>query len=118
VGKNAEHRHVGDREPVEMFPGLFRSTLCYNDDVMLCRFVMKKGAKIPLHHHVAAQNGYMIRGRVRFFSEKTNGFVATPGMGYLFDSDEQHGAEALEDSEFIECFTPMRPEYADDMIRG
>ena len=34
-----------------------------------------------------------------------------PGSSYVFDSMETHSAEVLEDSEVIEVFAPMRPEY-------
>lgn len=113
MAKNTENRSVGDNPAVEMLPGVFRSTLCYNEETMLCHFKMTKGAKIALHNHAAAQNGYIVSGRVRFFHEDGRSFVATAGTGYLFDSNEKHGSEALEESELIECFNPLRPEYAD-----
>lgn len=111
--RNTEYRKVGDVEVTEMFPGVHRTTLCYNDDIMLCHFTIKKGAKIPLHHHVAAQNGYVVSGSVRFFREDGTDFVATAGTGYLFNSDEPHGLDGIDDTVLIECFTPVRPEYAD-----
>ena len=40
-------------------------------------------------------------------------FMANAGTSYLFDSNEVHGLEEVcEPSEVIECFVPMRPEYA------
>ncbi len=113
MNKNAEVRRVGEKPAVEMMPGVRRSTLCYNDDIMLCHFTMDKGAKIPLHNHVAAQNGYLVSGRLRFFKEDGTSFIVEAGTGYLFNSNEKHGSEALEASVLIECFNPMRPEYAD-----
>lgn len=112
-GKNADRRRVSEAQHVEMRPGLVRTTLVYNDALMLCHFTMKKGAEIPLHNHVAVQNGYMIRGAVRFFRKDGDDLIIRAGDGYLFESEEYHGSEALEESEFIECFAPMRPEYAD-----
>ncbi len=94
-------------------PGIRRTTLSYNEQTMLCHFLMKKGAKIPLHNHEAVQNGYIVGGRVRFILEDGSDFTAEPGTGYCFDSMQKHGAEVLEDSEVIETFSPMRPEYAD-----
>jgi quercetin dioxygenase-like cupin family protein len=101
-----------DRPTVENPPGIFRTTIAYNDETMLCHFEMKAGAQIPLHHHPAVQNGYVIRGRVRFVQEDGPGFVAEAGSGYVFGPDEPHGATVLEDAEVIECFAPQRPEYA------
>ncbi len=71
-------------------------------------------ARIPLYSHVAVQNGYVIRGKVRFQLAGGRSFVAVPGSSYVFDTREEHGAEVLEDSAVIEVFAPMRPEYADN----
>ena len=91
---------------------IYRTTLAYNEDVMMCRFIMKPGGKIPLHEHPAVQVGYVIRGKVRFRKEDGEEFIAESGSSYLFDSREKHGAQVLEEAEVIECFSPMRPEYS------
>jgi len=100
-----------DRTTVENPPGIYRTTMAYNDQTMLCHFQMKAGAQIPLHHHPAVQNGYVIRGRVRFLREDGSSFLAEAGSGYVFGPDEPHGATVLDDAEVIECFAPKRPEY-------
>jgi quercetin dioxygenase-like cupin family protein len=100
-----------DREAVENPPGVFRTTLAYNDQTMLCHFRMKAGARIPLHHHPAVQNGYAIQGKIQFFGEDGPSFIAEGGCGYVFGANEPHGAEVLSDAEVIECFSPKRPEY-------
>ena len=48
-----------------------------------------------------------------FIKKNGESFIAGPGTGYLFESNEHHGAEVLEEAEAIDCFNPMRPEYAD-----
>jgi quercetin dioxygenase-like cupin family protein len=96
---------------VEGPPGVVRTTIANNEQLMLCHFFLKKGAEIPFHAHVAVQNGYLIRGKIRMVWETGIEFVAGPGDGWCFASNERHGAEILEDSEAIECFTPSRPEY-------
>jgi quercetin dioxygenase-like cupin family protein len=101
-------------ELVENPVGIQRTTLAYNAETMLCHFIMKKGAEIPLHDHAAVQNGYVISGRVQFRDKDGDAFIAETGSGYAFSSHEQHGALVLEDAEVIECFAPMRPEYADN----
>ena len=88
--------------------------MAYNEASMLCYFTLKKGASIPLHQHEAVQNGFMIRGKVCFLQEGGKSLMVENGDGYIFESNEKHGGEVLEDSELIECFTPMRPEYVDD----
>ncbi len=86
---------------VEMFPGFFRTTLTYNDELMLCHFSLNKGAEIPLHNHDAVQNGYLIRGKVELLSKDGTTLVIEAGTSYVFDSNEVHGAVALEDSEYV-----------------
>ena len=104
---------VGENASVEMRPGIFRSTLVYNTDNMLCHFLEKAGARVDLHTHVALQCGYVLSGKVKFFDAKGNERILGPGDGYLFNSNEPHGSVALEKTELIECFTPARPEYLD-----
>lgn len=92
--------------------GVFRTTLSYGEEAMLCHFKAKKGARIPLHNHPAVQSGFCISGRVRF--QRGQGdvrFTAAAGTSYFFGPNEYHAAEVLEDSEFVEVFSPMRPEY-------
>lgn len=112
-----EERAIARREKtqtVENPPGVYRTTMAYNRDLMLCHFILKPGAIIPLHNHEAAQNGYVLRGKIKFKREDGTSFVAEAGTGYAFASLQTHGAEVLEESEVIECFAPMRPEYTVD----
>ncbi|MGO9307859.1 MAG: cupin domain-containing protein [Spirochaetia bacterium] len=100
-----------DTAAVENPPGIVRTTIAYNDHIMLCHFFLKKGARVPLHEHAAAQNGYLVSGRMRMLWADGRDVSAEPGTGWCFLPNERHGAEVLEDSEAIECFTPARPEY-------
>jgi transaldolase len=104
---------VGENPSVEMRPGVFRSTLVYNTDQMLCHFHEKAGARVDLHTHVAVQSGYVLRGRVQFFDAAGKERVMGPGDAYLFNTNEPHGSVTLEETELLECFTPSRPEYLD-----
>ena len=99
---------------VENPKGILRTTMAYSRETMLCHFYMSKGAEIPLHNHPAVQNGYVISGKIEFRTGDGNSFIAEAGSGYAFASEEVHGAQVLEDAELIECFAPMRPEYADN----
>ena len=108
----AFHR-LGASPAVEIRPGISRSTLVYNSDNMLCHFHEEAGARVDLHTHVAVQSGYVLRGSVRFFDADGTERVLGPGDAYLFSSNEPHGSVALEETELVECFTPLRPEYLD-----
>ena len=113
MAENAGLTRLKDCKKVEMFPGIYRCTMSYNDQSMLCYFYLEKGSSIPLHKHEAVQNGFVVKGRIRFLQEGGKCNVMEAGNGYIFESNELHGSEVLEDTELIECFTPMRPEYVD-----
>jgi quercetin dioxygenase-like cupin family protein len=100
-----------DTNAVEGPPGVQRTTMAYNDVLMLCHFHLDRGVTIPYHQHPAVQNGYLISGKLKIVWESGKEFIAEPGSGWCFDSNERHGAVALEESEAIECFNPIRDDY-------
>jgi len=108
---NRETARQAETESVENPPGILRTTIAYNEQLMLCHFLLKKDVRIPIHRHVASQNGYLIRGKLRLLWDDGREFIAEPGSGWCFNSNVPHGAETLEESEAVECFAPLRPEY-------
>jgi len=108
------NRQVAKKAETESFenpPGVLRTTVAYNDQLMMCHFLLKKGALVTIHKHAASQNGYLIRGKLRMIWADGREFIAEPGSGWCFDANEAHGSEAMEESEIVECFAPARPEY-------
>jgi quercetin dioxygenase-like cupin family protein len=99
-----------DIQTIKVFEGVYRKTLLYNKNLMLCHFTLKKNAKIPMHTHEEHQIGYVIKGKLKFLMEKRE-FIAKKGDSYIFDSNEKHGALVLEDSEVIDVFNPAREDY-------
>jgi quercetin dioxygenase-like cupin family protein len=54
---------------------------------------------------------YVVRGRLRF--EHPDGiFDVGPGDSFIVSGNVEHQASALEDSEALDIFTPMREDYA------
>jgi quercetin dioxygenase-like cupin family protein len=99
-----------DIQEIKALDGIFRKTLAYNKNLMLCHFYLEKNSEIPLHSHKQHQVGYVIRGKLRFFTDKSE-FIAEAGDSYIFNSNEKHGAFILEDSEVIDVFNPVRNDY-------
>ncbi len=107
-------KSVATGQPQENPQGVTRKTLSYDDEAMLCHFILKKGAQIPLHNHRATQIGYVVSGKARFLAEKPKSeFEAGPGESYVFSAFVKHGTVALEDTEYVEVFVPPRDEYKD-----
>ena len=110
-GRTKNPINLDDVEEIEALKGVFLTTLAYNSDVMLCNFKLNKGAIIPLHNHPNVQVGFVFSGKIKFLKEKSEFFIASTGDSYIFDSDEFHGAEVLENTVVIEVFSPSRNEY-------
>ena len=90
--KNAELQKLAS---VEKPAGIFRTTLSFNEQSMLCHFKLTRGSAVPLHNHEAVQHGYVLSGRVRFLLNDGKSFIAAAGSSYVFDPWEHHGAEAM-----------------------
>jgi quercetin dioxygenase-like cupin family protein len=109
-----KQKNVETAKPIEKPENVVRKTLAYIDEAMICHFHLKKGASIPLHHHPAIQIGYLISGRMQFIGEtESDAFEVGPGDGYTIESNKPHGGVALEESVFVEVFSPSREEYED-----
>ncbi len=91
-------------------PGLKRQVMSYSPAMMLVRHTMVKGWVGTRHSHPHEQMVYIVRGRIRF--EHPGGtFEAGPGDSFLVPGGVLHQAAAIEDSEVLDIFTPMREEY-------
>jgi quercetin dioxygenase-like cupin family protein len=92
-------------------PGLRRQVMSYSSAMMLVRHTMVKGWVGARHSHPHEQMVYVVRGRLRF--EHPGGvFDVGPGDSFLVPGNVEHQASALEDSEALDIFTPMREDYA------
>jgi quercetin dioxygenase-like cupin family protein len=92
-------------------PGLCRQVMSYSASMMLVRHTMMKDWAGARHSHPHEQMVYVVRGRIRF--EHPGGvFEAGPGDSFLVPGNVEHQACALEDSEVLDIFTPMREDYA------
>lgn len=92
-------------------PGLRRQVMSYSPAMMLVRHTMVKGWVGARHSHPHEQMVYVVRGRLRF--EHPGGVFDTgPGDSFLVPGNVEHQASALEDSEALDIFTPMREDYA------
>ena len=92
-------------------PGLKRQVMSYSPSMMLVRHTMVKGWVGAKHSHPHEQMVYIVRGRIRF--EHPGGtFEVGPGDSFLVPGGVDHQASAVEDSEVLDIFTPMREDYA------
>ncbi len=96
--------------PVEMFPGVVRRTITDGERLMLIEGTMDEGAVVPMHTHPHEQTGYLVSGRLLFeLGDEKRELGA--GDCWLVPSNVPHKVTALEDSVFIDIFSPPREEY-------
>ena len=82
----------------------------HTSQATLARIWSKKGATVPLHHHVHEQITLLISG---VFRMEMNGqaIVLRPGDVLCIPSNAPHQGEAIEDCEALEMFTPAREDW-------
>ena len=99
-----------DAKPVEIFPGVYRRTLIWGANAMVCEITLPKGSVVALHHHRHEQVGYLVSGRLSF---TVNGVthIVEAGGSWAVPGDAPHTVTALEDTIAIDIFSPVRDEY-------
>lgn len=92
--------------------GVTYKTLAFGEMTMCTIMYYKKGAIVPTHKHHHEQVGYVVSGKLKanFAGEES---IMETGDSYALPGDTEHKLEALEDSEVIDMFTPIRKEYLD-----
>jgi len=93
-----------------VFEGVRLKNLTHGEKTHLTKLLLDKGAIIPEHKHPQEQTGYLLSGKLKFFSGKDE-FIAMPGDSWTFPGEIMHGAEALEECAVLECFSPLRDDY-------
>jgi quercetin dioxygenase-like cupin family protein len=85
--------------------------MSYTPAMMLVRHTMVKGWAGTKHIHPHEQMVYIVSGRIRF--EHPGGvFEVGRGDSFIVPGNVEHQAWAIEDSEVLDIFTPMREDYA------
>jgi quercetin dioxygenase-like cupin family protein len=80
--------------------------------VMLGRLFFPKGAKVPAHTHESEQITNILSGALKFVidGEET---VVRAGEVLVIPSNALHSAEALEETDEIDTFSPIRTDWLD-----
>lgn len=87
-----------------------RQVLAHNDQLMLVRHHFEKGWVGARHSHPHHQLVYVVRGGLRV---DVNGkhLDVFAGDSFVVDGGVEHQASALENSEVLDVFTPVREDY-------
>jgi quercetin dioxygenase-like cupin family protein len=105
--------HDWNAVPLEKMNPLVERRVIHTAHLTVAKLTMKKGAVVPLHHHVNEQMTMLESGSLRFeISGET--IVVRAGEVIGIPPNAPHMVEALEDSLATDVFTPAR----EDWIRG
>ncbi len=91
-------------------PGMKRQVLAYNDQLMAVRHYLAQGWVGARHSHPHHQLLYVVQGAIRL---DVGGklFDMRAGDSVVVDGGVEHQASAMEQSEVLDVFTPLREDY-------
>ena len=80
--------------------------------VMLGRLFFPKGAKVPAHTHESEQIVNVLKGSLKFVIRGKD-IIVQAGETLVIPSNIEHSAEALEETDEIDTFSPIRTDWLD-----
>lgn len=93
-------------------PGMRRQVLANTDQLMLVRHFFDADWVGARHSHPHHQLVYVVSGAIRVEVDGRT-FDAHAGDSFIVDGGVEHQARALEISEVLDVFTPIREDYRD-----
>jgi len=104
--------HRWDNVPTqEVAPGIQRQYLTASR-MTIARLRLAKGSTVPSHSHDHEQVSCVLRGALRFAVGGQERIIRA-GEALEIPSWVEHGVDALEDTEVIDVFSPVRQDWID-----
>jgi quercetin dioxygenase-like cupin family protein len=100
-----------DDVPEETVNPLSTRRVLHTPAMTIVQLAYKRGAIVPLHHHVHEQVTTVTAGSMRIDVDGRP-VVLKAGESLCVPSDAPHQAEALEDARATEVFVPARTDWA------
>lgn len=97
----------------EQLNPLLQRQFIHGEQAMLTRFVLAKGAIIPLHSHPNEQISYIVSGSLEFDFGGGDTRVVGAGDVLVIPGDIPHSAVVLEDALAFDVFAPPRQDWID-----
>ncbi|AMR29109.1 cupin [Hymenobacter psoromatis] len=94
----------------KMTPGVRRTLVAYNDDLMLVKVEFEAGAVGALHHHVHSQISYIESGEFTVtVGEETR--ILYAGDSFYAAPNVPHGVVARQAGTLLDSFSPAREDF-------
>lgn len=106
--------------PVEHVHDLFSRRFISGDQMTMARILLKKGCLVPTHNHESEQFTTVFTGALKFVIDGKE-IVVRGGETLLIPAFVYHSAEAIEDTDEMDVFSPIRADWiggTDDYLRG
>jgi quercetin dioxygenase-like cupin family protein len=94
----------------EAAPGIRIKTIASGERVLMSKFFLDAGTKLPLHSHPNEQIGYLLSGSIVLYIGDASREIK-PGDSWCVPSCAEHRADIIEDSCALEIFSPVREDY-------
>lgn len=106
---NLRHLRLTDI-PLEQLNPLLSRRLVNTPRLTFAQIFLKKGCKVPQHHHPNEQLSYVVEGRM-VFRLKGRSVTVGPGEVLYIPPNIPHEAYAEEDTLDIDVFVPPREDW-------
>jgi quercetin dioxygenase-like cupin family protein len=91
-------------------PGLYRTLLGYDENLMLAKVWFDKGAVGERHSHPHSQVAYVVAGEFEVFIDGRTQTLKAGGC-FFVPSGAEHGAVCLEEGILLDMFSPARLDF-------
>jgi quercetin dioxygenase-like cupin family protein len=95
----------------QLAPGIRRRFLTA-DRVTVARFSLSRDAVVPVHDHDHEQVSYVVSGALMFQVDGKE-ILVRAGEALQIPSWAKHGVTAVEDTEVLDVFSPVRQDWVD-----
>ena len=109
-GSRVNVRKVGEGKKLNVFEEIKSEIIFSGDRLMFLLVDMKPGQFVPEHRHPHEQMGICLKGKAEFVSGG-NKFLVEAGMFYWIKPNEPHSVKVMEESTFLDVFSPPREDY-------
>ncbi|HUQ50177.1 MAG TPA: cupin domain-containing protein [Terriglobales bacterium] len=96
--------------PAEKLSPLITRKCVHHAGMTIAYFHLKKGAIVPLHHHINAQVTNVLSGALKFTLDGKE-LTVRGGHSLAIEPDVPHEAVAEEDCEVLDIFVPERADW-------
>ena len=83
------------------------------EKVMLGRLTFPKGAIVPAHSHPNEQITFVLSGALKFIIDQKKEIIVRSGQTIVVPENAEHIVEALEETDEIDAFSPIRTDWLD-----